>query len=166
MQALVKELLKELGEDPDRPGLVETPKRVAAAYDKWFGGYLWTDQMIEDELGRLFDAEAQGVVTVTNCPIYSHCEHHMAPFFGTATIQYKPHGKVIGLSKIPRLVDIYSRRLQVQERLTQQIAKKLLELTKADWVDVTTECRHMCIESRGYGNSATTCQTRVFSFSL
>lgn len=131
-----------------RPGLSDTPDRVAKAYLEWFGGY----DRDPAEVLRVFDDGAEGVdemVVVKDIPFYTHCEHHMAPFFGTATVGYIPDGKIVGLSKINRLVDIFARRLQVQERLTCQIADALHANLNPKGVAVVTTARHLCMESRG-----------------
>ena len=131
-----------------REGLLETPHRVAKAYEHWFKGYSI------DPVGLLktFADGATGVdemITVRDIPFYSHCEHHLAPFFGTATVAYLPNRRIVGLSKLARLVDAYARRLQVQERLTNQIADTLFDAVDARGVGVFLQARHMCMESRG-----------------
>lgn len=141
-------MLQYIGENPSRGGLLETPSRVVKAWDHWFGGY---DKDPVDLL-KVFDDGAENydqMVTVKDIPIYSHCEHHLAPIFGTATISYIPNGKIVGLSKLSRLADIYSRRLQVQERLTDQIADALNQNLKPLGVGVIIKARHLCMESRG-----------------
>ncbi|MFY0580461.1 GTP cyclohydrolase I FolE [Cystobacter fuscus] len=141
-------ILRLLGEDPQREGLRETARRVRKAWREWTQGYRCNPS---DVLKSFADgAEDQDeMVLVRNIPVYSHCEHHMAPFFGVAHICYMPDGRIIGLSKLPRLVDIFSQRLQVQERLTQQIAQALDEGLTPRGVGVILQCRHMCMESRG-----------------
>jgi len=141
-------LLQYLGEDPTRGGLKETPKRFLKAWDHYSSGY---DQKPEDIL-KVFEDGAESydeMVLVKDIPVYSHCEHHLAPFFGVAHVGYIPDGRIVGLSKLSRLVDIYARRLQVQERLTSQIANALEEHLKPLGVAVVVECRHLCMESRG-----------------
>jgi GTP cyclohydrolase I len=143
-----RRLLISLGEDPDRLGLVETPSRVAKAWKHWTSGYT------EDpaELLKVFEDGAEGydeLVIIRGIPVYSHCEHHLAPFFGKATIGYVPDGKVVGLSKLTRLVDCFAKRLQGQERLTVQIANALMTHLKPKAVGVIINCRHLCMESRG-----------------
>tara|TARA_Y100001963_G_scaffold107235_1_gene148237 strand:- start:1980 stop:2591 length:612 start_codon:yes stop_codon:yes gene_type:complete len=132
-----------------REGLVETPRRVKRAFfDDWFWGY---DHNPEDVL-KVFEDGADGydeMVLETDIPVYSHCEHHMAAIFGVAHIAYIPDGRIVGLSKLPRLVDVFARRLQVQERLTTQIADCLNNHLKPKGVGVILKCRHMCMESRG-----------------
>lgn len=141
-------LLQVVGEDAKRGGLVETPKRVVKAWQHWCSGY---GKSPKDVL-KVFEDGAEGydqMIAVVDIPVYSHCEHHMAAIFGTATIAYIPDGKIVGLSKLSRLVDIFARRLQVQERLTNQIADALEEHLKPIGVGVMIKARHMCMESRG-----------------
>jgi GTP cyclohydrolase I len=143
-----RRLLTSLGEDPDRPGLVETPSRVAKAWKHWTAGYAQDPA----ECLKVFEDGAQEyneLIVVRGIPVYSHCEHHMAPFFGSATIGYVPNGKIVGLSKLTRLVDCFSKRLQVQERLTIQIANALMTHLQPQAVGVVIRCRHTCMESRG-----------------
>jgi GTP cyclohydrolase I len=143
-----RRLLLTLGEDPDRPGLVETPGRVAKAWQHWTSGY---GQEPSDIL-KVFEDGAEDyneLIMVRNIPVYSHCEHHLAPFFGTATIGYTPNGRIVGLSKLTRLMDCFAKRLQVQERLTIQVANALMEHLQPKSVGVMIRCRHMCMESRG-----------------
>lgn len=144
----VRGMLEFVGEDWAREGLAETPSRVRRAYKEWFGGY----GMDPRELFRTFESGANHVdemVLVANCPVFSHCEHHITPFFGLAHIAYVPRKRVLGLSKFARLVEIFARRLQVQERLTGQIADTLMENLSPIGCGVVLECRHLCIESRG-----------------
>lgn len=132
-----------------REGLIDTPKRVAKAFKHWFGGY---DADIQAILSTQFKDGGEGydeMVIVKDIPFYSKCEHHMADIFGTATVAYIPDGHVVGLSKLSRLVDAYSRRLQVQERMTRQIADALQENLTPKGVGVVIKARHMCMESRG-----------------
>lgn len=132
-----------------REGLSDTPKRVAKAFKHWFGGY---DADISAILATQFQDGGEGydeMVIVKDIPFYSKCEHHMADIFGTATVAYIPDGKVVGLSKISRVVDAFARRLQVQERLTKQIADALVEHLKPKGVGVILRARHLCMESRG-----------------
>jgi GTP cyclohydrolase IA len=143
-----RRLLTTLGEDPDRPGLAETPHRVAKAWKHWTSGY----EQDPVALLKAFEDGAEEyneLIVVKNIPVYSHCEHHLAPFFGKATIGYLPNGKIVGLSKLTRLVDCYAKRLQVQERMTIQIANALMEVLEPKAVGVVVRCRHMCMESRG-----------------
>jgi GTP cyclohydrolase IA len=143
-----RRLLKHLGEDPARQGLLETPKRVEKAWAHWTSGYASNPA----DILKVFEDGAEQVnelILVRGIPVYSHCEHHLAPFFGTATIGYTPNGKIVGLSKLTRLVDCFAKRLQVQERLTIQVAEALMEHVQPLSVGVVIRCRHMCMESRG-----------------
>lgn len=141
-------LLQAVGEDPKRGGLLETPKRVVKAWQHWCSGY---GKKPADVL-KTFDDGAEGydqMIAVKDIPVYSHCEHHMAAIIGSATIAYIPNGKIVGLSKLSRLTDIFARRLQVQERLTNQIADALSTHLEPKGVGVIIKARHMCMESRG-----------------
>lgn len=156
-QGIVAALLQGvIGENPERGGLLETPARVAKAWKHWTSGY----GKDPAELLKVFEDGAEGVnemVVVRDIPIYSHCEHHLAPIFGTATIGYLPDGKIVGLSKLNRLADMYARRLQVQERMTNQIADALMQHLGPHGCGVVVNARHMCMESRGVQqNSSTT----------
>ncbi|CAL9532491.1 GTP cyclohydrolase I FolE [Streptomyces griseomycini] len=144
----VRELLIAVGEDPDREGLQETPARVARAYREIFAG-LW--QKPEDVLTTTFDIGHDEMVLVKDIEVYSTCEHHLVPFRGVAHVGYIPatSGKITGLSKLARLVDVYARRPQVQERLTTQIADSLMEILEPRGVIVVVECEHMCMSMRG-----------------
>lgn len=144
----ITRLLQYVGEDPNRGGLLETPKRVAKAWKEWCSGY----DKDPAEVLKTFEDGAEGVdemVVVKNIPFYTHCEHHMAPFFGTATIGYLPDKKIVGLSKLSRLLDIYAKRLQVQERLGCQVADAIMEHLGALGCGVVITARHLCMESRG-----------------
>jgi GTP cyclohydrolase I len=141
-------LLQFIGEDPTRGGLLETPKRFLKAWREYSRGY---NENASDLL-KVFEDGAEKcdeMVLVKDIPVYSHCEHHLAPFFGVAHVAYIPNGKIVGLSKLSRLVDMFAKRLQVQERLTNQIADALEEHLHPLGVGVVIECRHMCMESRG-----------------
>ena len=143
-----RRFLKSVGEDPDRPGLLETPHRVTKAWKHWTTGYAQNPA----EVLKAFEDGAEQyneLIVVRNIPVYSHCEHHLAPFFGKATVGYMPNGKIVGLSKITRLVDCFAKRLQVQERLTIQVANALMESLQPKAVGVVIRCRHLCMESRG-----------------
>jgi GTP cyclohydrolase I len=147
MQDLIRQLLIGLGEDPDREGLVDTPKRVEQSLKFLTSGYQANvDDVIND---ALFTVDYNEMVIVKDIDFYSLCEHHLLPFFGKCHIAYIPQGKVIGLSKIPRLVDVFSRRLQVQERLTNQIAQVILEKINPLGVAVVMEGTHLCMSMRG-----------------
>src|SRR5213079_1582169 len=147
MQSLIRQLLAELGEDPTREGLLNTPKRVEKALRFLTSGY---DADIDTVLnGALFTVDYSEMVIVKDIDFYSLCEHHLLPFFGKCHVAYIPSTKVIGLSKIPRLVDVFSRRLQVQERLTNQIANIILDTIKPMGVAVVMEATHLCMSIRG-----------------
>ncbi len=147
IEEAVRTILKEIGEDPQREGLRDTPTRVARAYEELTSGYRQdVDALIN---GALFDVRYNEMVLVKEINFYSLCEHHMLPFFGTAAVAYIPKEKVIGLSKIPRLVDIFARRLQVQENMTHQIAETLKEKLRPLGVGVILKARHLCMEMRG-----------------
>ncbi len=144
---LIEELLERLGEDPKRDGLVRTPHRVDRALRFLTSGY---DMKVEKILnGALYEVKYDEMVVVKDIEFFSMCEHHMLPFYGKMHVAYLPHGKVIGLSKIPRIVDAFSRRLQLQERLTSQIAECLHEILGARGVGVIAEARHFCMMMRG-----------------
>ncbi|MDR4534825.1 GTP cyclohydrolase I FolE [Glutamicibacter sp. PS] len=146
--AAVREILLAIGEDPDREGLTETPSRVAKAYAEFFAGL---HQEPAEHLSTTFDIGHDEMVLVKDIPFYSTCEHHLVPFYGTAHIGYIPGkgGKVTGLSKLARLVEVYARRPQVQERLTTQIVDALMEHLSASGAIVVVECEHMCMSMRG-----------------
>jgi len=147
VESLVSELLEELGEDPHRQGLVRTPKRVAESYDFLTSGYRADVNAILN--GALFDEQYSEMVIVKDIDFYSLCEHHLLPFYGRCHVAYIPNGRVVGLSKIPRLVEVFARRLQVQERMTNDIANTLMEILKPAGVAVVTEARHLCMMMRG-----------------
>ena len=151
-----REILKDLGEDPNREGLIKTPERVSKAMKFLTNGYeVDPDQIVKQ---AIFHEEYSEMVLVKDIEIYSLCEHHILPFFGKAHIAYIPNGKIVGLSKIPRVVDTFSRRLQVQERLTIEIRDCLQRTLEPKGVAVVLECSHMCMQMRGVQkqNSATT----------
>jgi GTP cyclohydrolase I len=143
----VEAILKELGEDPARDGLVRTPHRVAKAHRFLTSGYGQDPMEILND--ALFEVDYDEMVLVRDIEFYSLCEHHMVPFFGHVHVGYIPDHKVLGLSKIPRLVEMFSRRLQVQERLTMQIAQTLEDVLKPKGVGVVIECKHLCMVMRG-----------------
>nr|WP_211435686.1 GTP cyclohydrolase I FolE [Trujillella endophytica] len=161
-EAAVRELLIAVGEDPDRPGLQNTPGRVARAYAETFAG-LWQDPY--EVLATVFDEDHDEMVLVKDIPMYSTCEHHLVPFHGVAHVGYIPgeDGRVTGLSKLARLVDMYARRPQVQERMTRQIADALHEVLKPRGVIVIVEAEHLCMGMRGIrkpGSSTVTSAVR------
>jgi GTP cyclohydrolase I len=144
---LVREMIVRLGEDPDREGLVRTPDRVHRAYQHLMKGYKEdADAMLK---AALFTVTYDEMVIVKDVEMFSLCEHHMLPFFGKVHVAYIPNGKVIGLSKIPRLIEIFSRRLQIQERLTTQIAETIQKAIEPQGVGVVIEARHLCMMMRG-----------------
>lgn len=173
----IRELIKDIGEDPTREGLVKTPYRVAKMYDEIFGGYkidptpilssatFAADGVVEtnDDEGPNYE---QGMVIVRDITFWSHCEHHMVPFFGKAHVGYIPKGKVTGLSKIARVVDAYARRLQIQERLTKQVADCIWNVLEPQGVMVVVEAQHLCMKMRGVKNpcadTVTSCVRGVF----
>jgi len=151
IQSAVKTILKEIGEDPNREGLKRTPFRIAKAYEEWFGGYGFTPK---DVLNRQF-TESCGIVIEGPISFYSQCEHHMAHFTGKVYIAYIPDKYVTGLDKLVKLVEIYARRLQIQERLTQQIADGLNDNLKCLGVMVVVDAKHLCVSSRETKNDTT-----------
>ena len=161
---LVESLLVELGEDPDRQGLKATPDRVSRAMRELTNGYGVRPE--EVVAGAVFDQDYDEMVIVKDISFYSLCEHHMLPFFGQVHVGYLPKGKVIGLSKIPRLVEIFSRRLQIQEQLTREIAEALNVTLVPKGVGVVIEARHLCMEMRGVetpgGHMMTSCMLGTF----
>ncbi|HKW71413.1 MAG TPA: GTP cyclohydrolase I FolE [Candidatus Dormibacteraeota bacterium] len=161
---LVESLLLELGEDPDRQGLKATPDRVSRALRELTDGYgVRPEEVIAD---AVFDQDYDEMVVVKDIPFYSLCEHHMLPFFGQVHVGYLPKGKVVGLSKIPRLVEVFSHRLQIQEQMTNQIAQALSEALAPKGVAVVIEARHLCTEMRGVetpgGRMITSCMLGTF----
>jgi GTP cyclohydrolase I len=144
---LIRELLVEIGEDPNREGLVSTPKRVAETWRYFTQGYSQDAGVLL--AGALVEDRHDGMVLVKDVDFYSMCEHHLVPFFGNCHIAYVPNKKIVGLSKIARVVDVFSRRLQVQERMTNQIADALVEHLEPKGVAVLVEARHLCMTMRG-----------------
>ena len=144
---LVRQLLVELGEDPARDGLVKTPARVAKSLLYLTRGYRQTPRGVLNN--AIFDAGANHMIVLRNIEVYSMCEHHMLPFFGTCAVGYIARNKVLGVSKIARIVDCFARRLQIQERLTEQVADAIQEASKAEGVGVVFRCRHLCMMMRG-----------------
>lgn len=156
--SLFRRLLVSIGEDPNREGLVDTPDRMARAWGEWTAGY-------SADPAAILKAFADGsenydeLVFVGGIPVYSLCEHHLAPFFGVAHVGYIPAGRVVGLSKFARLVDAFARRLQVQERLTTQVAQAIQDVLSPRAVGVVLQCRHTCMESRGVQRVGTVTMT-------
>ena len=143
----VRTILGEIGEDPDRPGLTDTPARVERMYRELTAGYGMAPSDVLNE--AVFDVDYSEMVVVKDIPFHSLCEHHLLPFAGTAAVAYIPAGRVIGLSKIPRVVDMYAKRLQIQERLTQEIADFLMDNLAPKGVGVVVEATHLCASMRG-----------------
>jgi len=147
MQDLVAELLRRLGEDPSRPGLLKTPERVEKSLQWLTRGYRVDPREVIGD--AIFEEEHHQMVLVKDIEMYSMCEHHMLPFFGKVHVAYIPNGRIVGLSKLPRLVEVFARRLQVQERLTAQIADALHDLLQPEGVGVVCEAYHLCMMMRG-----------------
>jgi GTP cyclohydrolase I len=157
MEALIRQLLVSFGEDPDREGLVKTPDRVARAMSFLTSGY---SANIDDILnGALFSVDYSEMVIVRDIDYYSLCEHHLLPFFGKCHVAYIPNGRVIGLSKIPRLVNVFARRLQIQERMTNQIAETIRDAVHPTGVAVVCEGTHLCMSMRGVEKQNSTAVT-------
>jgi GTP cyclohydrolase I len=157
VEEAVRQILVEIGEDPDRPGLVGTPERVHRMYTELTAGYQVDPERLVND--AIFDVDYSEMVVVKDIPFYSLCEHHLLPFFGSAGVAYIPRGRVLGLSKIPRVVEMYGRRLQVQERLTQQIADFLMERLDPKGVGVVIEATHLCAVMRGVRKPGTVMTT-------
>ena len=160
IEHLIRDLLKAIGEDPDRAGLIGTPRRVAKMYGEISGG---THEEAVSVLGTQFDEDHQEMVIIRDVPFYSMCEHHLLPFFGTAHVGYLPKGKVVGISKLARAVDILARQPQVQERLTSQVADAIMAALGPEGVAVVIRAEHLCMAMRGVrkpGASVVTSATR------
>ena len=167
-QDLYRELLRRMGEDPTRDGLLRTPERVEKSTAFLTRGYTQTvDEVLHE---ALFDVDYDEMVIVKDIEFYSLCEHHMLPFYGKAHVAYVPNGKVIGLSKIPRLVDVFARRLQVQERLTRQIGEAITDAIHPQGVAVILEAQHLCMMMRGvekqHSSTVTSAMLGVFKSQL
>ena len=159
VSGLVREMLATLGEDPEREGLLRTPERVERMYAELLSGYSTDlDALVND---AIFDSDYQDMVAVRDIDFYSLCEHHLLPFFGKVHVAYVPDGRIIGLSKIPRLVEMFARRLQVQERMTQQITETLEEVLAPKGVAVIVEGAHMCSMMRGVKKASAAMQTQA-----
>jgi GTP cyclohydrolase I len=164
LRAVTKTLLTEIGEDPDRVGLWRTPHRVSRAWEFLTSGY--TANMEKILNGAIFEEKYDEMVLVKDIDFFSMCEHHLLPFFGRAHIAYIPNGKIVGLSKLPRIVDVFARRLQVQERMTREIADTIVKYLDPIGVAVVCEARHMCMMMRGVEkqNSVTTTSAMLGAF--
>ncbi len=147
IESIILDLLKEIGEDPEREGLQKTPHRVAKSWTTFAKGYKQTPEEVVGD--AIFNEQCDEVIAVKDIDFFSLCEHHLLPFKGVAHVGYLPEKKIIGLSKIPRIVDIYARRLQVQERLTQQVADALQDVLSPNGVAVVIEAEHLCMQMRG-----------------
>ena len=158
----VRTLLRYIGDDPDREGLRDTPRRVVKSYAELYGGY---EQDPEEALGRTFEEVAgyDDIVFVKDIPLFSHCEHHMVPIIGKAHVAYLPDGRVLGLSKIARTIDIFARRLQTQETMTAQIANAIDEILQPKGVAVLIEADHMCMAMRGVQKIGSSTMTTTFT---
>jgi GTP cyclohydrolase IA len=157
IEEAVRQILTEIGEDPTREGLAATPDRVHRMYHELTAGYHVDPERLINK--AIFDVDYSEMVVVKDIPFYSLCEHHLLPFFGAAHVAYVPNGRVIGLSKIPRVVEMYARRLQVQERMTQQVADFLMERLEPRGVGVVLEATHLCAAMRGVRKPGTTMTT-------
>ena len=166
LESIVKDLLQAIGEDPTREGLVKTPERVTKAWQFLAKGY---KQDIGEVINNaVFTEDYDEMVTVKDIDFFSMCEHHLLPFFGKAHVAYMPNGKIIGLSKIPRIIELYGRRLQVQERMTQQIAESINDVLSPKGVAVVLEGQHMCMQMRGVEkqNSYATTSSMIGQFRI
>lgn len=157
IQAAVREILLDIGEDPEREGLQATPDRIHRMYHELTAGYHVDPERLINN--AIFEVGYNEMVVVKNIPFYSLCEHHLLPFFGSAHVAYLPEGRVVGLSKIPRIVEMYARRLQVQERMTQQIADFLMDRLAPKGVGVVLEATHLCAAMRGVQKPGTVMTT-------
>ena len=157
LRRLGREILQAIGEDPDRQGLVKTPERFEASLTYLTGGY---QKSVREVLnGAVFDEQYDEMVIIRDIDLFSLCEHHLLPFYGKCHVGYLPNGQVIGLSKVPRLVDVFARRLQVQERLTNQIAQCLMEELRPKGVGIIIEALHLCMAMRGVEKQNAICTT-------
>ena len=147
IEKATENILKAIGENPNREGLIKTPKRVAKAFEEICSGYFKDPKEVLND--ALFESSNNEMVVVRDIEFYSMCEHHILPFFGRVNVAYIPDKKVVGLSKIPRMVEVFARRLQIQEQLTEQIADAIMDVVKPKGVGVVIHARHMCMEMRG-----------------
>ncbi|MDX9973069.1 MAG: GTP cyclohydrolase I FolE [FCB group bacterium] len=164
VEELIRELLVEIGEDPERDGLARTPARVAKAYEFLTSGYHVVPEKVINN--AVFESFSNNMIISRDIEVYSLCEHHMLPFFGRCHVGYIAQKKVLGLSKLARIVDCYARRLQIQERLTAQVARAIMDATQAEGVGVVMECKHLCMMMRGVEkqNSVMTTSSVLGSF--
>lgn len=147
MEKAIKQIIRDIGEDPNREGLLNTPERVKKSYEFLTRGYRQDIEKVIND--AVFDEECDDMIIVKNIEFYSLCEHHMLPFFGKCHIGYIPQGKVFGVSKLARLIDVFARRLQLQERLTQEVAKSIWDNILPDGIGVVMEAQHLCMLMRG-----------------
>lgn len=159
VQKAFRTIIQQIGEDPDREGLIDTPKRAAKAMEFMTRGYSQT--LAQAVNGALFDSDTSEMVVVQDIELYSMCEHHILPFIGKCHVAYMPTGKVLGLSKVARIVEMFARRLQIQENLTKQIAEAIQEVTEAAGVSVIIEAKHMCMMMRGVEKQNSIMKTSV-----
>ncbi len=159
MEDSFRKILESIGEDPSRDGLLDTPKRAADAMEFLTRGYSQTLEEVVNE--ALFDSDSNEMIIVQDIELYSMCEHHMLPFIGKCHVAYIPTGKVLGLSKVARIVDMYGRRLQIQENMTKQIADAIAQVTNAAGVGVIVEAKHMCMMMRGVEKQNSVMKTSV-----
>lgn len=151
IESLITKLIIELGENPNREGLKDTPRRVAEAYGQIYSGYS-DDAKLNTSFEMHRELNSSNIVTISSIRFYSVCEHHLLPFYGSISIEYKPNGKVLGASKFVRICNHYSRRMQIQERLTQQILEKIVSNTETRYCKVTISAKHLCMMMRGVEN--------------
>ena len=166
IELAVRDLLRYVGEDPDRPGLIETPERVRKAWKAWTAGYSESASTLLKTFEDGAELCGDEMVIVRDIEFYSHCEHHMAPFFGVAHVAYIPDGKVVGLSKLARVVDVFARRLQVQERLTNQVANAIADSLNPQGVGVVMRAKHFCMCSRGVNKQGSETMTSALRGAL
>ena len=159
MQEAYKTIIEQIGENPDRAGLADTPRRAAQAMEFLTRGYQQTLQQVVN--GALFDSDTSEMVIVQDIELYSLCEHHILPFIGKCHVAYMPTGKVLGLSKVARIVEMFARRLQIQENLTKEIAEAIQDITRASGVSVIIEAKHMCMMMRGVEKQNSVMKTSV-----
>ena len=164
MDHLFKSLIEQIGEDPSRPGLKDTPTRAAKAMTHLTRGY---HQKLDDIVNKaLFPSDTDEIVILKNIELYSLCEHHLLPFIGKCHVGYIPQGKVLGISKVARIVDLYARRLQIQENLTKEIAETIMKVTNASGVGVVIEAQHLCMMMRGVEKQNSVMTTSVMRGTL